>query len=178
MQQRLDLCGGNATMEMNAGGETGLMHKLLASGAIGALANQIGFNLAGGLASEDQRLHNSLDALLALHHAAAVHHAKRMIRKAGLGCLQRDAVGDHSRVGGGQALAQLLGQELGNAYAAAAVGFRGEGFGDAPVTGTGGMYGEYSGVMLILVGKRVEDPRIFMLSKYELILGILDYAYW
>jgi len=66
---------------------------------------------------------------------AAENHAEWLIREAGLSLWQRNAVGDHRRVGGGQALAQLLGQELGDADAAAAVGFRGEGFGDASIIG-------------------------------------------
>lgn len=61
---------------------------------------------------------------------------------------QRDAAGDHLRVGGGQALAQQLRQELRDADAAAAVGFRGEGFGDAPVIRVVGMHGEDPGQAL------------------------------
>ena len=124
LQQRLHLLGGNAAVEVDAVGEAGLVHKLLAGGAGGAVADQVGLNLAGGPAGVDEGVHHLLDALLALHQATAVHHTERLIREAGLGRWQRDAVGDHQRVGGGQALAQLLGQELGDADAAAAVGFR------------------------------------------------------
>jgi hypothetical protein len=80
-------------------------------------------------------VHHLVDALLAHHQAAAEHHAERMIREACLGRWHRDAVGDHLLVGGVQTLAKLLGQDLGDADAAAAVGFRGEGFGDVPVIG-------------------------------------------
>ena len=77
----------------------------------------------------------------------ADHHTEGVIREAGLGRWQRDAAGD-LRVGARQALAQLLGQELGDADAAAAVGFGGEGIGDAPVIGVVGMHGEDPGQAL------------------------------
>ena len=89
----------------------------------------------------DEGVHHRLDALLALHHAAAVHGAERLIREAALDRWQRDAVGDHLWVGGRQALAQLLGQELGDADAGPAVSFRGEGLGQAPEIGVIGMHG-------------------------------------
>ena len=161
-------------MEVNAVGETGLVHKLLASDAIGALADQVGFDLAGGLASEDQRMHNSLDAFLGLHHAAAVHHAKRLIRIAGLVRWQRDAVGDHLRVGGGQALAKLLSQKLGDADAAAAVGFRGEGFGDAPVIGVVGMHGEDPGQALAASVGGGDVVRVQALGKEQIGLHLVE----
>lgn len=78
----------------------------------------------------------------------ADHHTERLIREAGLNRWQCDAAGDHLRVGGGQALAQLLGQELGDADAAAAVGFGGEGIGEPPVIGVVGMHGEDPGQAL------------------------------
>lgn len=46
---------------------------------------------------------------------------------------QRNAVRDHLWVRGWQALAQLLGQILGDTDTAAAMSFRGEAIGDAPV---------------------------------------------
>jgi hypothetical protein len=50
--------------------------------------------------------------------------------------------------GGGQALAQLLGQELEGAVAAAAVGFWGDGLGDAPVIVVALMHGKDPGQAL------------------------------
>ncbi len=79
----------------------------------------------------DEGVNHLMDALLALHHATATNHEKQMIRKAGLSNLERDASGGQSKVGGEQALAELLGQELGDTVDAAAVVCQGEGFGDA-----------------------------------------------
>ena len=135
-------------MEMDAIAEAGLVHELLASGARSAVTDEVGFYLARDPAGVDEGVHHLLDALLALHQAAAVHHAERLVREACLGRRQRDAAGDHLRVSGRQTLAQLLGQELGDADAAAAVGFRGEGFGDAPVIGVVGMHSEDPGQAL------------------------------
>lgn len=111
--------------------KAGLLHELLAGCAVGAIADQVGLDLAGGQAGVDEGVHHLMDALLALHQAADVHHAERLIREAGLGRWQRDAVEDHLRVVEVQALAQQLSQELGDADAAAAVDYQGEGFGDA-----------------------------------------------
>ena len=71
-----------------------------------------------------------------------------LLREAGLGRRQRDVAGDHLRVGSRQSLTELLGQELGNADAAFAVGFGGKGFGDAQVIGGAGMHGEDPGQAL------------------------------
>ena len=136
------MLGGNAAMEMDAIGQPGLVHGLLASGALSAVTDEVGFNLARDPAGVDEGVHHLLDALLALHQAAAVDHTERLIREAGLGRRKHDAVGDHLRVSCRQALAQPLGQELENTDAAAAVGFRGEGFGGAPVIWVVGMHGE------------------------------------
>ena len=133
LKQRLHLLGWNAAVELDAVGETGLVHERLARDALVAVADQVGFNLAGRLAGVDEGVHHTLDTLLPLHHAAAVDHEIRLIRKTELGGWQCDAAEDHLRVGGGQALAQLLGQALEDGDDAAAVSFRGEGFGDTPV---------------------------------------------
>lgn len=69
-----------------------------------AVADQVGFDLAGGPAGMDEGVHHLMDTLLPVDHAAAVHHAKWLIRESDLGRWQRDAAGDHLRVGDGQAL--------------------------------------------------------------------------
>ena len=74
-----------------------------------AVNDEVGFYLAREPAGVDEGVHHLLDALLALHQATAVDHAERLIREAGLGRRQRDAAGDHLRVGSRQTLAQLLG---------------------------------------------------------------------
>lgn len=151
-----------------------LVYELLVGGSRLTVADQVGFDLAGGSAGVDQGVHHLLDALLALHQAADVHHAERLIREAGLGRWQRDAVGDHLRVGGGQALAQLLGQELGDADAAAAVGFRGEGLGDAPVIGVVGMHGEDPGQALAAGVGGGEVVRVQALGQEQIGLHLVE----
>lgn len=136
LQQRLHLLGGNATVEVDSVGEAALMNKLLAGCSVWTVPDQVDFNLPRDPAGVDEGVHHLMDALLALHHAAAIHHAERLIREAGLGRWQRDAVRDHLRAAGGQALAQQLGKELGEADAAGYLGFRCEAFGDAPVIGS------------------------------------------
>lgn len=118
-------------MEVDAVGEAGLVYELLAGSAGGTFADQTCFDLAVVAACVDEGVHHLTDALPSLHHA------ERLIREAGLGRWQRDAAEDHLRAWWRAGLAQLLGQELGDADAAAAMDFRGEGFGDAPVTGGG-----------------------------------------
>ena len=54
-----------------------------------------------------------------------------------------------------------MGQELGDADAAAAVGCRGEGFGDEPVIGVVGMHGEDPGQTLVGGGG---DVRVWALG--------------
>lgn len=104
----------------------------------------------------------------------ADHHTERLIREAGLGRWQRDAVGDHLRVGGGHALAQLLGQELGDADAAAAVGFWGEGFGDAPVIGVVGMHGEDPGQALAAGVGGGDVVRVQALGQEQIGLHLVE----
>ena len=55
-------------------------------------------------ASDEQGVHYRVVALMALHQRAEVHLPERLIRKAGLGRWQREAVGNHLRVGARQAL--------------------------------------------------------------------------
>ena len=174
LQQRLHLLGGNTAMKMDAIGHAGLVHELLASGARSAVTDEVGFYLARDPAGVDEGVHHLLDALLALHQAAAVHHAERLVREAGLGHWRRDAAGDHLRVSGGQALAQLLGQELGDADAAAAVGFRGEGFGDAPVIGVVGMHGEDPGQALPAGVGGGEVVRVQALGQEQVGLHLVE----
>lgn len=76
---------------------------MLAGGLIGSVPDQVGFDLAGGSTGVDEGLHQLMAALLAFHQAAAVHHAEWLDLKACLGRRQRDAVGDHLGVAGGQA---------------------------------------------------------------------------
>lgn len=130
---------------MVAIGETSLVHKLLAGRPGRAVADQIFFDLTGGFASVDQGVRHLMDALLPLNQAAAVDHEERLIHKAGMGRWQRDAAGDDLGVGGGQALAQLLGEEPVHADIAASIDFRDEDFSDAPVIGVIRVHGEDPG---------------------------------
>lgn len=93
----------------------------------------------GWWAGVDELVHHLLDALLTLHHGAAIHHAERLIGEAHLGRWQRDAIGGSPAVAGRRAHAKLLSQELKDADTGAAVGFQIELLDETPVIGVSGM---------------------------------------
>jgi hypothetical protein len=99
LQKGLHLFGGYTSVEVEAVNEAGLVHELLAGCAVGAVADQVGFDLAGDLASVSEGVHNLVNELLAFHHAHALHDAERLIREAGLGRWQSDTAGDYLRLG-------------------------------------------------------------------------------
>jgi hypothetical protein len=68
----------------------------------------------------------------------------------------------------------LLGQELGDADAAAAVGFRGEGFGDAPVIGVVGMHSEDPGQALPAGVSGGEVVRVQALGQEQVGLHLVE----
>ena len=80
-------------MELDATGKAGLTDEILASCTFGTISNQVRFDLAGGLASLDEGVHNLMNALLAFHHAAAIHHAEGLIQEAGLAVWYGNALG-------------------------------------------------------------------------------------
>ena len=84
-------------MGVDALGEACLVYELLAGGAGGA-----------SIWLEERKAWMRMCTTWWMHfwHSTmrADHHAERLIREAGLGRWQSDAVGDHLRVGGRQAL--------------------------------------------------------------------------